>query len=273
MRQGPKKKPVREGLDAENGTEIANLTVPGESLRKSDVHPTATPRPALRRECPDVPRGVRDARRSRGAFLAAHGKLPGAPEPAGGSAETARIRPDFGDFDRSLSDAAAGGGAARLQRLPAHRAVSPGSVAIFCDVGRGQGWQRSIPVDGSPHLPGHVQQRFGDSRGRREGDTLVVYVAKLLPEARLAGLPREPASGAARGRLVRVGIRVVKCLVERRSWLDATTLEYIVTIKDRTFVRGIRDRRRGRRGRGRHPAGAGAVGGGMIAGGAAGGWR
>ena len=31
-----------------------------------------------------------------------------------------------------------------------------GVVSIFYDVGQGQGWQRVIPMDGSPHLPNTV---------------------------------------------------------------------------------------------------------------------
>jgi len=51
---------------------------------------------------------------------------------------------------------------------------SPGGISIFYDVGQGQGWQRNIVMNGSPHLPANIRQWYGDSRGHWEGDTLVV---------------------------------------------------------------------------------------------------
>ncbi len=56
---------------------------------------------------------------------------------------------------------------------------TPGGISIFYDVGQGQGWQRNIVMDGRPHLPSTVRQWFGDSRGRWEGDTLVVDVTNF----------------------------------------------------------------------------------------------
>ena len=87
---------------------------------------------------------------------------------------------------------------------------------MFYDVGQGQGFQRNIVMNGSPHLPARVRQWYGDSRGRWEGDTLVDRRHELQPEDRLQGLAREPAS---------------------RRALDADgadTLEYAVTIEDPT---------------------------------------
>ena len=108
----------------------------------------------------------------------------------------AAVLPDFGGYRRVVQ--------------------SPGSIAIFYDVGQGQGWQRNIPVDGSPHLPSHIRQRFGDSRGRWEGGTLVVDVANFTPTADF------------------MGSRENLHLVERWTRTGPNTLEYVVTIEDAT---------------------------------------
>jgi hypothetical protein len=42
---------------------------------------------------------------------------------------------------------------------------------------------RTIPLDGRPHLPGAVRQWLGDSRGRWEGDTLVVDTTNFSPKS------------------------------------------------------------------------------------------
>ena len=93
---------------------------------------------------------------------------------------------------------------------------SRGTVSIFYDVGQGQGWQRNIPVDGSPHLPSHIRQRFGDSRGRWEGGTLVVDVTNFTPTADF------------------MGSRENLHLIERWTRTGPNTLEYAVTIDDST---------------------------------------
>jgi hypothetical protein len=91
---------------------------------------------------------------------------------------------------------------------------SRGSVAIAYDTGQGQGWQRVFWVTDRPHLPPHVRQWWGDSRGRWEGGTLVVDVTNFSPK------------GDYRGS--REGLH----LVERWTRVDPETLEYVVTIDD-----------------------------------------
>ncbi len=47
---------------------------------------------------------------------------------------------------------------------------------------------RIIPIDGRPHLPPHVRQWTGDSRGRFEGDTLVVETTNQIPHRHYYGV-------------------------------------------------------------------------------------
>ena len=93
---------------------------------------------------------------------------------------------------------------------------SPGGVSLFYDTGQGQGWQRNIVMNGSPHLPANIRQWWGDSRGRWEGNTLVVDVTNFSPKTDFQG-SRENLH-----------------IVERFTRIDANTLEYMVTIDDPT---------------------------------------
>jgi hypothetical protein len=128
---------------------------------------------------------------------------------------TGRLNRADGPEDRSMTERCMG---AVMPDFGGYRRIvqAAGTVSIFYDVGQGQGWQRIIPVDGSPHLPPSVRQRFGDSRGRWEGNTLVVDVTNFSQKSDFMG---------ARDNLH---------LVERWTRVDANTLEYAVTIEDPT---------------------------------------
>jgi hypothetical protein len=93
---------------------------------------------------------------------------------------------------------------------------TPGGISIFYDVGQGQGWQRNIIMDGRSHLPASVRQWYGDSRGRWEGETLVIDVTNFSPKTDYQG---------ARENLH---------LVERWRRTGPDSLEYIVIIEDST---------------------------------------
>jgi hypothetical protein len=93
---------------------------------------------------------------------------------------------------------------------------TPGGISIFYDVGQGQGWQRNIVMDGSPHLPANIRQWYGDSRGRWEGNTLVIDVTNFSPKTDFEG-SRENLH-----------------LVERFTRTGPSTIEYEVTIEDPT---------------------------------------
>ena len=108
----------------------------------------------------------------------------------------AAVLPDFGGFRRIVQ--------------------SPGTVSILYDTGQGQGWQRVIPITQNPHLPSSMRQRFGDSRGHWEGNTLVVDVANFSPKFSF------------------LDARENLHLVERWTRVDSKTIEYAVTIEDPT---------------------------------------
>jgi hypothetical protein len=93
---------------------------------------------------------------------------------------------------------------------------SPKQVSIFYDTGQGQGWQRNIPITTAPHLPANVRQWWGDSRGRWEGNTLVVDVTNFSPKSNYQGSHENLH------------------LIERWTRVDANTVEYAVTVEDPT---------------------------------------
>ena len=73
---------------------------------------------------------------------------------------------------------------------------------------------RVIPLDGTPHLTDDVQQWSGDSRGRWEGDTLVVETKNFAQKRSWRGT----TDGMT--------------LVERFTRVDDGTLEYVFTVTD-----------------------------------------
>ena len=128
---------------------------------------------------------------------------------------TGRTNRNDGPEDRSMAERCMGAG---LPDFGGYRRIvqSPGTVSIFYDTGQGQGWQRVIPVGNTPHIPSTIRQRFGDARARWEGATLVVEVTNFSPKHGFQ---------AARENLR---------LVERFTRVNATTVEYTVTIEDPT---------------------------------------
>jgi hypothetical protein len=105
------------------------------------------------------------------------------------------LTPDFGGFRRIVQ--------------------GPESVALAIDTGQGQGYQRVVYLSGN-HPPSSVRLRHGDSRGRFEGNTLVIETTNFSPKF--------PFRGAAEN----------LTLVERFTRVDADTLEYAATISDPT---------------------------------------
>ena len=83
------------------------------------------------------------------------------------------------------------------------------SVVIFNEMVHNT---RIIPIDGRPH--GDIPQWVGDSRGRWEGETLVVETKNFFRETSLGGSSRDTH------------------LIERFRRLDSDTVMYEFTVED-----------------------------------------
>ena len=127
---------------------------------------------------------------------------------------TQRMNRHNGPEDQSLGDRCMLG---REPDFNAFRRIvqGPESVAIGIDTGQGQGYQRVVYLTGK-HPPASIRLRHGDSRGRYEGNALVVETTNFSP--------KWPFRGAAEN----------LTLVERFTRIDAKTLEYQVTVTDPT---------------------------------------
>jgi hypothetical protein len=148
---------------------------------------------------------------------------PEAQKKAAARAEARRLRPADGPEDRSLADRCIVRGSSGPPMLPAgysnnYQIVqSSDHVAILIEMIHDA---RIIPVAARPHLSGSVHQLLGDSRGRWEGDTLVVETTNFTDRTNFRG------SGES--------LRVT----ERFTRVDEHTLLYRFTVEDpQSFTR------------------------------------
>ena len=127
---------------------------------------------------------------------------------------TGRMNRHDGPEDQSLGDRCMSG---RTPDLNGFRRIVQGaeSIAIGYDTGQGQGFQRVVYLGGS-HPASQIRLRHGDSRGRWEGNTLVIETTNFSAKF--------PFRGSGEGRR----------LVERYTRVDEETLEYEVTVEDST---------------------------------------
>ena len=103
---------------------------------------------------------------------------------------------------------------------------APGYVAILQELGTNRA--RIIPVSSNPHILPNIRQFRGDSRGRWEGQTLVVETTNFTNKTRFQGAtgPRPPARAYARSEALHV--------LERFTRVDADTIRYEFTVDDPT---------------------------------------
>jgi len=141
---------------------------------------------------------------------------PEAKERADARAQVLR-RPPAGPEDRNLWERCILGGNTGPPMVsgPYNNVVqlfqTPGYVVILNEMINDA---RIVPLDGRPHLPPSIRQWRGDSRGRWEGDTLVVDTTNFRDETNFRGA------------------RATLHVVERFTRVDARTLLYEFTVDD-----------------------------------------
>jgi hypothetical protein len=84
---------------------------------------------------------------------------------------------------------------------------------------------RVIPVDGRPHVGMQIRQWNGDSRGRWDGNSLVVDTTNFNDKGSIA-------TSAATGRIRGIPQSEALHVVERFTPVDANTIQYDVTVED-----------------------------------------
>lgn len=99
---------------------------------------------------------------------------------------------------------------------------TPEYVAIFYEMIHDA---RIIPLAGGPHVSEDIRLWMGDSRGRWEGDTLVVDVTNFTDKGWIA-------SNAASRRVKGIPQTEALHVVERFTRISADTIQYEVTIED-----------------------------------------
>jgi hypothetical protein len=127
-----------------------------------------------------------------------------------------RLHPADGPEDRSLGERCLTFGAPRVgagYNSYYQIVQTPGFVAIIHEMGHEV---RLIPIDGRPHVGDHLRQWMGDSRGRWEGETLVVETTKFSRKSNFMGSNE--------------GLQ----LVERFTRMGPTTIKYEFTVNDPT---------------------------------------
>jgi hypothetical protein len=82
---------------------------------------------------------------------------------------------------------------------------------------------RVIPLNGRPHVPSNVRSWLGDSRGRWQGNTLVVDVVNFRSPVSFTGSPWETDY---------IPVSDQYHVVERFTRVDTAKLEYRATIED-----------------------------------------
>jgi len=107
---------------------------------------------------------------------------------------------------------------------------TPGYVAILVEMIHDV---RIIPLDGRPHVGQGLRQWMGDSRGRWEGQTLVVETTRFTDKIReFTGNAQRLVNGERVGTYQASFGTPTLTLVERFTRVDANTMDYRLTVTD-----------------------------------------
>jgi hypothetical protein len=93
---------------------------------------------------------------------------------------------------------------------------------------------RLIPLDGRPHISPKIRLPMGDSRGRWEGNTLVVDVTNFTDRTWVVGHGAPPEGAPASSLTTGHGVFHTEALhvVEQFTLIDRDTIRYQATIED-----------------------------------------
>ena len=93
---------------------------------------------------------------------------------------------------------------------------------------------RYIPLDNRPHVSSKIRLPMGDSRGRWEGNTLVVDVTNFDDRTWVVGHGAPPEGAPASSLTTGHGVFHTEALhvVERFTLIDANTIRYEATVED-----------------------------------------
>jgi hypothetical protein len=111
---------------------------------------------------------------------------------------------DFNNYDRCITRGLAGSWLPVVYGNGARIIQTPDSVIIAYEMVHDT---RVIPLDGRPHIGGSIQQLMGDSRGRWEGNTLVIETTNFTDRTSIGpngGGPRHSAAMKMTERITRI---------------------------------------------------------------------
>ena len=133
---------------------------------------------------------------------------------------------DFTNFDRCISRGVVGSLLPRPYGNGLDIVQAPGYVAIRYEMIHEP---RVIPLDGRPHIGSAIKQYMGDSRGRWDGNTLVVETTNITDQMSIGF----NGNGLRHSDAMR--------LTERFTRVDADTIEWEVTMEDpKTYVKPMK---------------------------------